>query len=71
MGRNEDILELRKQGKAYIEIGRKYGISKQRVHMICKKLGLNKHVYILTSQGKKNIKNGIKKRIVDKCKSVR
>ena len=27
MGRNEDILELRKQGKAYIEIGRKYGIS--------------------------------------------
>ena len=32
--RNEEIFLLRGQGKSLQEIGRKYGISKQRVHKI-------------------------------------
>ena len=70
MGRNEDMLALRKKGQAYVEIGRLYGISKQRVHMICKKLGFTTHAYVLSKQGRDGILKGIKKRVVDKSKSI-
>lgn len=38
MTRNEEIKELREQGLTYEEIGKKYGLSRQRVEQICKKL---------------------------------
>lgn len=34
--RNQEIKELRKQGLTYEEIGKRYGISRQRVEQICK-----------------------------------
>lgn len=35
--RNKEIKELRKKGVTLIEIGRRYGISKQRVYCIVNK----------------------------------
>lgn len=35
--RNRDILRMRKQGHSYGEIGLRFGISRQRVHMILKR----------------------------------
>lgn len=40
---NEEIKNLRKQGLTYEEIGKKYGLSRQRVEQICKKLYHNNY----------------------------
>ena len=36
--RNEEIKELRKQGLTYEEIGKRYGLSRQRIEQICKEI---------------------------------
>ena len=43
MTRNEKIKELRKQGLTYEEIGKRYGLSRQRIEQICKEIYHNKY----------------------------
>jgi len=43
MTRNEEIKELREQGLTYENIGKKYGLSRQRVEQICKTICHNKY----------------------------
>ena len=43
MTRNEKIKELRKQGLTYEEIGKRYGLSRQRVEQICKTICHNNY----------------------------